>query len=119
MKIISTDAIEGFVAGDKTLIRELLHPIKNNVPINYSLAHATVGPGETSVPHILKHSEVYYILSGIGRVFVGKEEKMMKKGELVYIPPNVEQYIRNIGTVDLVFLCIVSPPWEPSCEVIL
>lgn len=119
MKIISTDAVEGFVAGDKTLIRELLHPRKNNVPINYSLAHATVGPGETSVPHILKYSEVYYILEGSGRVFVGNEQKVIKKGDLVHIPPNAEQYIENIGTDDLVFICIVSPPWEPECEVIL
>ncbi len=119
MKVISTEEVKGFVAGDKTQIKELLHPEKNKVPINYSLAHATVAPGEASVPHILKYSEVYYILSGTGNVHVDDEEKILKKGDLVHIPPNANQWIENVGLDDLAFICIVSPPWNPDCEIIL
>ncbi len=119
MKIISTKEVKGFVAADKTHIRELLHPEKNNVPIDYSLAHATVAQGEASVPHILKYSEVYYILDGIGKVHIDEAEKVLKKGDLVHIPPMANQWIENIGTTDLTFICIVSPPWNPECEIIL
>ena len=119
MKVISTEKIKGFIAGDKTRIKELLHPEKNNVEINYSLAHATVAPGEASVPHILSYSEAYYILAGTGNMHVDEEEKVVKKGDLVYIPPKANQWIENIGTTDLTFICIVSPPWNPDCEIIL
>ena len=55
-----------FIAGDDTILRELLHPEKEDLKIHYSLAHAVVKPGETSKPHTLKTSEVYYILEGQG-----------------------------------------------------
>ncbi len=35
-----------FVAGDNSLLRELLHPSKANLAIRYSLAHAVVKPGQ-------------------------------------------------------------------------
>lgn len=55
------------IAGDKTVLRELLHPDKiSDAAFRYSLAHATVRVGESSIPHALKTSEVYYILDGEG-----------------------------------------------------
>ena len=36
--------------------------------------------------------------------------------DLVWVPPNVEQYVRNTGDEDLVFLCIVDPPWAATAE---
>lgn len=119
MKVISTKEVKGFIAGDKTQIKELLHPEKNDVDIHYSIAHATVAPGEASIPHILKYSEVYYILNGAGKVHVDTAEKVLKTGDLVYIPPNANQWIENVGTDALIFICIVSPPWNPDCEIIL
>ena len=37
-------------------------------------------------------------------------------GQVVYIPPGARQFIRNIGQKDLVFLCIVTPPWKEDDE---
>jgi mannose-6-phosphate isomerase-like protein (cupin superfamily) len=37
----------------------------------------------------------------------------------VYIPPGSTQCIENIGTTDLVFLCIVDPAWRAQDEEIL
>ncbi len=51
-----------FVAGDKTILRELLHPDKMDIALRYSLAHATLKPGNFSRQHALKASEVYYIV---------------------------------------------------------
>jgi hypothetical protein len=40
-----------FVAGDDSILRELLHPDKMPVQIRYSLAHAEVRVGQKTKPH--------------------------------------------------------------------
>jgi mannose-6-phosphate isomerase-like protein (cupin superfamily) len=107
-----------FVAGDATLLRELLHPDKQPIALRYSLAHAIVLPGQTSKPHALKTSEVYYILSGIGEMHIDTETQMVEAGDAIYIPPNAQQYIHNLGTEPLVFLCIVDPAWRAEDEIV-
>lgn len=54
------------IAGDNTILRELLHPDKQPLELRYSFADATLPVGKTSQLHSLKTSEVYYILSGKG-----------------------------------------------------
>ena len=113
-----------FLAGDKTVLRELLHP--DNVrachgmtlALRYSLAHATVKPGDKSTPHMLKTSEVYYILEGEGIMHIDNETEKVKEGQAIYIPPDSKQWIKNIGKNDLKFLCIVDPAWRKEDEVI-
>ncbi|HAM39621.1 MAG: mannose-6-phosphate isomerase [Elusimicrobia bacterium RIFOXYC2_FULL_34_12] len=107
---------EEFIAGDNTILRELLHPDKADLQLRYSLAHAVLKPGKTSQPHKLKTSEVYYILEGKGEMHIGKESKEVKSGQVVYIPPNIKQYIKNSGDSDLKFLCIVDPAWRKEDE---
>lgn len=34
-----------FIAGDNCVLREILHPDKDNIALRYSLAHAVVRPG--------------------------------------------------------------------------
>ena len=110
---------EQFVAGDNTILRELLHPDKANVDLRYSLAHALVKPGDISLPHRLKTSEVYYILQGTGQMFIDNETAEVRTGQAVYIPPHAVQRIQNTGDVDLEFLCIVDPPWRAEDEEVL
>lgn len=116
MFIRSLQECEEFVAGDGTILRELLHPAKADLNIRYSLAHAIVRPGEESMPHRLKTSEVYYILEGSGDMFIDGESSPVSAGHTAYIPPDAVQYIRNTGHVDLKFLCIVDPAWRPEDE---
>ncbi len=112
--------IPAFTAGDDTLIREVLHPKNDGLPLNYSLAYATLEPGQASLPHILhKSSEVYIIRKGRGRAFIGGESAKLEPGQLAFIPAGVEQYIENIGEGPLEFWCIVSPPWSGEDEVVL
>ncbi|MEM0992884.1 MAG: cupin domain-containing protein [Bacteroidota bacterium] len=120
MIIKSTDAIQSFTAGDFTTIKELLHPKNDAVDINYSLAHAELGVGQRSENHILQQqSELYFILEGQGEAHIGGVVQLMQQGDFVLIPAGVEQYIVNVGTDTLRFLCIVSPPWSKANEVIL
>ncbi|MBN2615149.1 MAG: cupin domain-containing protein [Bacteroidales bacterium] len=110
---------EEFIAGDNSVLRELLHPDKADLKLGYSLAHAVINPGITSLPHKLNASEVYYIMQGEGLMHIDNEESKVLPGQAVYIPPNAEQYIQNTGTVDLIFLCIVDPAWRLENEEIL
>ena len=107
-----------FVAGDKTILHELLHPNKQDIKLRYSLAHAALKPGECSKPHMLKTSEVYYILEGEGEMHLDNEKEIVKANQVIYIPPNSKQYIKNIGKNDLKFLCIVDPAWRKGDEVV-
>ena len=110
---------EEFIAGDNTQLRELLHPDKADLDLRYSLAHALLKPGLTSQPHKLKTSEVYYILEGEGLMHIDGEEQKVTPGQAVYIPPNAAQHIKNTGTVDLKFICIVDPAWRVEDEKVL
>lgn len=109
----------GFVSGDEAYLRELLHPDKETLGIRYSLAHAVVGPGRSTLPHRLAASEVYYILSGEGIMRVDDEARPVRSGQAVLIPPGAVQSIENSGGADLAFLCIVDPAWRPEDEEVL
>ena len=108
-----------FIAGDGTVLRELLHPEKSDLNLRYSLAHAVVKPGLESQPHYMKTSEVYYILEGEGIMNIEGESSAVKGGQAIYIPPHAVQSIKNTGATDLKFLCIVDPAWRVEDEVIL
>ncbi len=108
-----------FTAADNTVLRELFNPLKDNLNLRYSLAHAIVKPGEITHNHRLKTSEVYYILKGKGIMYIDDESEKVKEGQVVYIPPGSKQRIKNTGDEDLIFLCIVDPAWKPEDEEIL
>ena len=107
-----------FIAGDNTILRELLHPDKQPLALRYSLAHAIVPVGETSTPHSLSTSEVYYILTGNGEMFIDEESQPVEPGDVIYISPNAKQSIRNTGREPLSFICIVDPAWRKEDETV-
>ena len=119
MIIKSLKDTAGITAGDASFLRELLHPAKGPLDIGYSLAHAEVGPGETTLPHRLKSAEVYYILEGRGLMHVGNEQAEIGAAQAVYIPPGEIQFIENRGPDRLAFLCIVDPAWTGEDEEVL
>lgn len=108
-----------FRALDKTILCELLHP-KNEeekLNINYSIVHAVLKAGESSITHKLKTSvEVYYILKGKGIMHIDDESEEVIPGQAIYIPANSSQYIENTGSDELKFLAIVYPMWKEEDE---
>jgi mannose-6-phosphate isomerase-like protein (cupin superfamily) len=97
-----------FYTPEKCYITEL-----SNTPDDpdASIARAKVKPGVTTRWHRLMGTvERYYIVSGTGRVEVGKlSPKEVKPGDIVLIPPMCRQRITNIGSEDLVFIAICTP----------
>lgn len=108
-----------FIAGDASVLRELLHPGKSTLEIRYSLAHAKVNVGRKTQPHRLKTSEVYYIIAGEGVMHIDEEAVKVGPNCAIYVPPRAVQYIENTGNSDLVFLCIVDPAWRLEDEEVL
>ena len=118
MFVQKLNSCEEFIAGDSTILRELLHPDKQPLVLRYSLAHATLPVGETSQLHSLKTSEFYYILSGSGEMHIDDETHIVEPGDAVYIPPDARQFIRNSGSEPLVFICIVDRAWRKEDETV-
>lgn len=107
---------------DRSVLCELLHPdrVPGAAGLSCSIAHAIVPAGEATLPHMLGRSvELYYILEGSGEMHIGEEAAEVRPGQIVYIPPGARQFIRNTGTGDLVFLCIVSPRWQADDEILV
>jgi len=108
-----------FLAGDHTLLRELLHPEKLPLVIGYSVAHGTLAPGARSKRHRLVSSEVYYIIAGRGRLTVDDSVVALEAGSIVYVPPGSKQSLENNGSAVIEFLCLVDPAWRPEDEEVL
>lgn len=117
MLIKSIQSCSYFQASDRSTICELLHPARDGLDLPYSIAHAVLGPGAASLPHMLRESsEVYFILEGQGVMHIGGESARVVQGQAIYIPPGSRQHIQNTGTDDLKFLCIVYPMWRREGE---
>jgi mannose-6-phosphate isomerase-like protein (cupin superfamily) len=104
---------------DYSRLRELLHPDRDPVDIRYSLAHALIHAGESSLRHRLSTVEVYYFLAGAGIMHVAGEAAPVGAGVAVAVPAGAEQWVENTEDDDLEFLCIVDPAWQEEDEEIL
>ena len=112
--------VKEFTSADGTKLKELISPEKDPITTRYSLALATILPGEESFPHRLKSSsEVYVIIRGEGIMHIEEEARQVREGHIVYVPPNSLQYIENTGSEALVFYCVVDPPWREEDEVVI
>jgi mannose-6-phosphate isomerase-like protein (cupin superfamily) len=108
-----------FLAGDHTVLRELLHPAKQPLALRYSVAHGTLAPGVRSKWHRLTSSEVYYIIAGRGRLTIDDSVVSVESGSVIYVPPGGTQSLENSGPTALEFLCLVDPAWRPEDEEVL
>jgi mannose-6-phosphate isomerase-like protein (cupin superfamily) len=105
------------VANDLTELRELLHPDHDGVPLGYSLAHAVIQPGRRSIRHHLEgRSEVYYLVSGRGRMHIDAEARDVRAGDALLIPAGAVQFLENTGDEPLEFLAIVEPAWQSEAD---
>jgi mannose-6-phosphate isomerase-like protein (cupin superfamily) len=54
--------------------------------------------------------QVYHVLDGEGLMQIGDKTQVVRKHDVIYLPPGIEHSIQNSGLVDLVFLVVTSPP---------
>lgn len=85
----------------------MIHSTVKPDQINRATVHATV-------------SEFWYILEGKGEIwrkFSGVEKVTpLTAGTSIDIPVGTAFQYRNVGTVDLKFICISMPPWPGDSE---
>lgn len=56
----------------KLQIAELLNPLSldKDIDLNCSIAHSIVESGKNAAPHVMKNSEIHYILEGQGLLYI-------------------------------------------------
>src|SRR5688500_18024173 len=119
MDIKNIDRVEAFTTKDGSEIRELLAH-RNSAIRNQSLAEARLPPGAATTPHYHPRTEeIYYILSGQGRMQVETELRDVGPGDAIAIPPGQKHQITNTGRQTLVFLCCCAPAYEHGDTVLL
>lgn len=117
MRVIRTSDLDPIVPPDGSEVRELARP--PGTAQNQSLAEATVPPGGETTEHFHRTSEeIYYFVSGEGRMRLGEEEDAVEPGDAVVIPPGTRHKLWNPGTEPLVLLCCSSPPYHDEDTVL-
>lgn len=126
--IIHSDESQEYYFEEGCYILELAN---SDMDAELSIARARVLPNTETKLHKLSNTiERYIILSGEGIVQLGKaepgktepgktdstelEERHVTSNDVVIIPSNCPQAIRNIGNDDLVFLVICTPRFIPE-----
>jgi mannose-6-phosphate isomerase-like protein (cupin superfamily) len=119
LDIRNIDAVPAFTTKDGSEIRELLAH-RNSSIRHQSLAEARVAPGQTTTPHYHPRTEeIYYILSGEGKMRIGDELRRVGPGDAVAIPPGQTHQITNAGDETLKFLCCCAPGYEHDDTVLI
>jgi mannose-6-phosphate isomerase-like protein (cupin superfamily) len=110
--IIKQDVAKEFKTEEHCYIFESANAANDTL----SIARARVEPGITTKWHAVEATvERYIIAEGQGRVEVGDlPAQNVEPGDVVLIPAGVRQRITNIGTRDLIFYCVCTPPFKQS-----
>lgn len=118
MHAAHVDDAEPFITKDGSSIRELAGRV--TLPsANQSLAEATVPPGGTTEEHYhVVSEEIYYFTAGRGRVRLDAEERAVRPGDCVVIPPGTRHKLFNDADEPLVLLCCCAPMYSHEDTVI-
>src|SRR3954454_16599833 len=102
---------EPFVTKDGSSIKELAGLV--SLPARrQSLAEATVPPrGETEEHYHRITEELYLFTGGMGRMRLANEERAVRAGDCVVIPPGTPHKLFNDADEPLVLLCCCSPAY--------
>jgi mannose-6-phosphate isomerase-like protein (cupin superfamily) len=119
MDVQNLDRVPAFITKDGSQIRELLAH-RNSCIFCQSLAEARVAPGAATALHYhCRTEEIYFILSGSGRMRLADEERDVGPGDAIAIPPGEVHQIVNTGTAELVLLCCCAPGYEDDDTVLV
>ena len=114
MKYVREHDVEGDRVGPpyQRIIRHLVTPSESGSK-NLWVGSSSIDPGFASNPHAHEtQEEVFYCVSGRGRIRVGEEEMPLEPGVTVYVPPEHVHQLINDGDEVLKVVAVVSPPFD-------
>jgi mannose-6-phosphate isomerase-like protein (cupin superfamily) len=118
MHVANLEELESSTTLDGSQIRELAGP-SWTPSRNQSLAEATVPVGKATAAHFHRITEeLYYIVSGSGLMRVAEEERDVRRGDCIVIPPGAEHKLTNTGAEPLVLLCCCAPAYSDEDTVL-
>jgi mannose-6-phosphate isomerase-like protein (cupin superfamily) len=119
MDVVRREHREAFITADGSSIRELAGiPAGNSA--NQSLAEAVVPPGCATIAHLHPRSEeIYLFTEGSGRMRLGGEERSVRAGDCVVIPPGTPHKLWADEHEPLVLLCCCAPAYSHDDTVLL
>jgi len=118
MDIRQLETAPAFRTKDGSEIRELL-AYRNSCIRRQSLAEARLLPGASTEEHYhILSEEIYYITHGRGRIRLGGEDREVRPGDAIAIPPGTRHKLWNLGAEDLRLLCCCTPAYEHEDTVI-
>ena len=64
--------------------------------------------------YVARHShraqeQVYHVLEGEGLIEIAGKTHVVRRHDVIFLPPGVEHAIRNTGVSDLIFIVATSP----------
>ena len=72
--------------------------------------------------HVAKHKhkvqeQIYHVLEGEGSMEIDGKRTIVRRHDVIFLPPGVPHSIRNDGLADLTFIVVTTPPedgkWPP------
>ena len=108
MKIVKLNQIEGmtFPAGRTTrvLTGQNLLPVEN-----FTAGYVVIQPKGKIPLHAHSNEEIYIFLKGTGKIKVGAKEEIVEAISAIYIEPNAEHLLQNMGEDEMVMIFVYSP----------
>jgi len=74
---------------------------------NFAMRHIEIDPQGHSPLHSHPWEHEIFILEGEGVVTDGKEEKKVKEGDFIFIPPNGTHQTKNASQKTMELLCMI------------
>lgn len=112
MDVHNLSEVPPFITKDGSEIRELLAP-RNSALRHQSLAEARLPVGGATREHYhFRTEEIYYITHGTGRMRIEDEERAVRPGDAIAIPPGRRHKLWNTGAEPLRLLCCCAPAYE-------
>lgn len=89
---------KALVRPETTGSRQLDYRISTYAPMAYVERHA----------HKVQE-QIYHVLEGEGLMDVGEERTVVRKHDVIFLPPGVSHSIQNTGTGNLTFIVVTTP----------
>jgi len=75
------------------------------------LAIASLAPGKEIEAHVDPMEEIYFVLTGSGKMCVDDDSRQVGPGDATWIPAGSSHSLLNNGKDDLVILVVASANW--------